>query len=80
MIGAPHPTSVVARIGSHVPILARLYGYPRGTCTALPTSKFISPALPHLSSFNSTACIAPLLASCCDAHLAAGGGFPAPRG
>jgi hypothetical protein len=29
-----HPSSVVARIGSHLPILARLNGYPRGTCTA----------------------------------------------
>src|ERR1700742_968621 len=59
------PDVGMARIGSLLLILTRLYGYPRGTSTA--------------HAYIERARIAPLLTSRCDAHLAAGVGITASR-
>jgi len=72
------PDIGVAPTRSLLPILPRLYGYPRGTATAYAYIEFIAPvgAASSEQLQQHRARVAPLMPSRCDANLAAAGRLP----
>jgi hypothetical protein len=72
------PDIGVAPTRSLLPILPRLYGYPRGTSTAYAYIEFIAPvgAASSEQLQQHRARVAPLMPSRCDANLAAAGRLP----